>query len=385
MQLRHLAWESVKRRKARYAFTLGAVVLGIGTIVGLISLTRAMETELGDELDRFGANIVVTPKARMVDLAYGGLALGGVSVDRRDLATEDAAAIRTIPNRRNISAVGPKLVGTTTVNAIDVVVIGTHFNQEPRIKTWWQVEGRWPSAPGEVLVGAEAAHALSTGVGRRLSIGGDPFVVAGTVGATGSIDDQAIFIDLGVAQTLLDRPGAVTLIEVSALCRGCPIEDIVQQISAVLPHARVVPVRQAAAAREQTVRQFTRFSYVLSALVLIVGTLVVMTTMMSSVLERTQEIGVLRAVGFRRTHVAAVILLETLLVTIIGGVLGSIAGFLIARTFGPVMANIASPVAFHPQLAAAAVLFAVLVGIAGGAYPAIRAAQMDPTHALRQI
>ena len=153
----------------------------------------------------------------------------------------------------------------------------------------------------------------------------------------------------------------------------------------MIPGARVTPVRQAVAAREQTVRQFTRFSYALSGLVLLVGTLVVMTTMMSSVLERTQEIGILRAVGFRRTHVAAVVLMETLLVTIIGGVLGWISGSVAARMFGPILAQVTSPVTIDGRLAAVAVLFAVLVGIAGGAYPAVRAAQMDPAHALRQM
>ncbi len=385
MQLRHIAWESVKRRKARFGFVLAAVVLGIGTVVGLISLTRAMERSLGDELDRFGANIIVTPKSRVLDLAYGGLALGGVTVDRQDLSVEDAAKVRTIPNTRNISAVAPKLVGTARVGEATVVLIGTRFDQEQRVKSWWQVEGRWPRTSDEVLVGAEASQALNACLGKQLVVNGRPFTVVGRIASTGSIDDQAIFTDLGVAQTLLQRPNAVTLMEVSALCRGCPIEDIVSQISAVLPHARVAPVRQAVAAREQTVRQFTRFSYALSGLVLLVGTLVVMTTMMSSVLERTQEIGILRAVGFRRTHVAAIVLLETLLVTIAGGLIGWIGGSVAARMAGPLLAQVTSPVSINPQLAALAVLFAVLVGMAGGAYPAVRAAQMDPAQALRQM
>lgn len=385
MQLQHIAWESVKRRKARFGFVLAAVVLGIGTVVALVSLTRAMERELGDELDRFGANIVITPKSRMLDVAYGGLDLGGVTVDRTELSIEDADRIRTIHNSRNISAVAPKLVGTIRVGGVNVVLIGTRFMEERKVKSWWQLAGSWPSRPDEVILGAEAAQALGATIGTPIMIGDRSFTVAGTIAATGSIDDQAVFADLGLAQQLLGRAGGVTMIEVSALCRGCPIEDIVAQIGGVIPHARVSPVRQAVAAREQTVQQFTRFSFALSGLLLLVGTLVVMTTMMSSILERTQEIGILRAVGFRRGHVAAVVLLETMLVTIAGGAIGWVAGSLGARTFGPALAQLSSPVPFSPQLAGLAILFAAAVGVSGGAYPAWRASQMDPAQALRQM
>ena len=384
MHLHDIAWESVKRRKARFAFVLAAVVLGIGTVVALAALTRTMQTEVGDELDKFGANIVVTPKSDVLDLAYGSLALGGLAVTREELTLDDAVQIRSIPNHHNVSAVAPKLLGVTTVGETRVVLIGTRFAQEPG-RQWWQISGELPRTREQVLLGADAATALRASVGSALSIAGHDVQVTGVLAPTGSMDDRAILCDLEVAQQALGRPHGVSLIEVSALCRGCPIEDIVAQISAVLPHAKVTPIRQAVAARERAVRQLTRFSYAVSALLLLVGTLVVMTTMMSSVSERTQEIGILRAVGFRRTHVATIVLLETVVVTSLGGVLGWAAGLLAAKTFGPLLAQVTSPVIVDARLAVVAVVFAVLIGVAGGAYPAARAAQMDPALALRQI
>ena len=384
MYLHDIAWESVKRRKARFAFVLAAVVLGIGTVVALAALTRTMQVEVGDELDKFGANIVVTPKSDVLDLAYGSLALGGLAVTREELTLDDAVKIRSIPNHHNVSAVAPKLLGVTTVGKTRVILIGTRFAQEPG-RQWWQISGALPQVRGQVLLGADAATALGASVGSTLSIAGQDVRVTGTLAPTGSSDDRAIFCDLELAQQALGRPNGVSLIEVSALCRGCPIEDIVAQIGAALPHAKVTPIRQAVAARERAVRQLTRFSYAVSALLLLVGTLVVMTTMMSSVSERTQEIGILRAVGFRRTHVATIVLLETVVVTSLGGVLGWAAGLLAAKTFGPMLAQVTSPVIVDTRLAVVAVVSAVLIGIAGGAYPAARAAQMDPALALRQI
>jgi putative ABC transport system permease protein len=235
------------------------------------------------------------------------------------------------------------------------------------------------------MIGSDAAHALKRGRGDRLTIAGEPREIVGVIAPSGSLDDAAILTDLGVAQQALGRPDAVTMIEVSALCRGCPIEDMVSQMAAVLPHARVAPIRQAVAARERAVLQFSRFAYAISGIVLLVGTVVVLTTMMASVAERTQEIGILRAVGYRRTQVARIILFEALAVNLAGGVVGWLVGFGASRALGPAMAQLTTPVPLDFTLGAAAVLTALVLGAAGGSYPAIRAARMDPARALRHL
>ena len=385
MQLRDISWASLKRRRGRFLFALAAVALGIGTVVALVSLSRAMRAEVGDELDRFGANIIITPKGRSLDVAYGGMAVAGLTVDARELRTQDADAIRTIPNRRNVSAVAPKLLGTIDLEGQRALLIGVRFRDEQGVKSWWQIDGRVARGPAEIMIGSDAAHALKRGRGDRLTIAGEPREIVGVIAPSGSLDDAAILTDLGVAQQALGRPDAVTMIEVSALCRGCPIEDMVSQMAAVLPHARVAPIRQSVAARERAVLQFSRFAYAISGIVLLVGTVVVLTTMMASVAERTQEIGILRAVGYRRTQVARIILFEALAVNLAGGVVGWLVGFGASRALGPAMAQLTTPVPLDFTLGAAAVLTALVLGAAGGSYPAIRAARMDPARALRHL
>ena len=385
MRLHDIALASIRRRKSRFAFVLGVIALGVATIVALVMLTRTMQREVGDELDRFGANILITPKSDVYDLTYGALTLGGVSVTNQELTTRDADAVLTIHHRRNISIVSPKLVGVVNVGAVRALLVGTRVAEEPGLKPWWRITGRVPASDREVLVGSEVAAALGSTEGAELAIGGEVVRVTGVLAASGSIDDRAIFSDLTVAERVLGRPGAISLIEVSALCRGCPIEDIVAQIAAAIPHARVTAIRQAVAAREKAVGQLTRFSFAMAALLVLAGGLVVATTAMASVAERTQEIGILRAVGFRGSHVAAVILLEIVLVTALGGLVGWTAGVLSARTLGPGLAGTTSIVAVEPVIGLAAVGCAVLLGIAGGAYPAARAAAMDPSLALRQF
>ncbi len=385
MQLHDIAWSSIKRRRGRFSFLLVVVALAIGTVVALVSLSSAMRAEVSDELDRFGANIIITPNTRAVELAYAGVALGGLTVDATRLSVDDAAKVRTIRNRRNISAVAPKLIGTLEVDGERTLVIGAVFPEERRIKGWWHVDGRFAESPGEVMLGPEAAERLGKRAGDWLNVAGRTLRVVGVLAANGTIDDQAVFVDLALVQRVLGQPGAASLIEVSALCRGCPIDDIVAQIAALLPHARVAPIRQAVAARERAVRQFTRFAYVIGALVLLVGMLVVTTTMMAAVAERTQEIGILRAVGFRRAHVARIVLMESLAAASAGGLGGWLVGTLGARLAGPALAQLGTSVPVNPRLAVAAVAAAAILGASGGAYPALRAARMDPSQALRHL
>lgn len=385
MQLRHISWASVRRRKGRFAFLLVALTLGIGTVVALLSLSAAMRTAVGDDLDRFGANIILTPRARSLDLVYGGLAAGGLTVDAHSLTTDDVARIRTIPNRRNLSAVAPKLVGTIEVSGTQLLLVGADLRQERIIKNWWRVDGRFATTPEELMIGGEAARALGTRPGDTIDLGDGPRRVVGVIGETGALEDQSVFAELGVAQKRLAAPGAVTFVEVSALCSGCPIEDMVAQIAEVVPQARVSPLRQSVAAKERAVLQFTRFAYAVSAVVLLVAALVVTTTMMASVTERTQEIGILRAVGFRRMQIVRVVLLEALGVNVVGGLLGWVVGSLTARLVGPAFTEIVTPAAADARLAAVAVALAIVLGAGGGLYPALRASRMDPSHALRHI
>lgn len=368
---------------------MAAVVLGIGTVVALVSLSRAMQEEVGDELDRFGANIIVTPKSRALDLAYGAVALGGLTVDSTELTLADADRVRSIHHHRRISAVAPKLVGTVPVNGLEVLAIGVNFRQERGIKSWWEVDGRVADGPDEVMLGAEVASQLGLGPGDRLDLPGDASqqnaTVVGVVAPSGSVEDRALLADIRVVQAALQRPDAVSFVEISALCKGCPIDEIVSQIAAVLPHAQVSPIRQAVAARERAVLQFTRFGYAVSAVVLLVGVLVVLTTTMAAVTERTQELGILRAIGFRRWQIARVVLLETLAAAAAGGLAGWLLGTVAARYAGPVLAQLTEPVPVDWMLAILALGLAALIGTAGGSYPALRATRMDPSLALRHF
>lgn len=120
-------------------------------------------------------------------------------------------------------------------------------------------------------------------------------------------------------------------------------------------------------------------------MVVLIGALVVMLTMMSSVSERTREIGIYRAIGYRRSHVFEIILTEAVIVGLAGGVLGYLLGMVTAQAVGPGLANMRISIPWNPLLGGVVVLAAVAFGVTASIYPAVQASRMDPAEALRFI
>ncbi len=131
---------------------------------------------------------------------------------------------------------------------------------------------------------------------------------------------------------------------------------------------------------------FKKFSAGISVIVLLIGSLIVFTNMMASVNERKREIGIFRAIGFRKSHVIRIIFLEALIVGVIAGVVGYALGLGVSQIIGPLVTGMKGGKIFiDPLLAAGAIFLSSLIGILSSAYPAIHVSKMDPTTALRAL
>jgi putative ABC transport system permease protein len=345
-----------------------------------------MSSDIERKMDEFGANILITPQNNDLSMNYGGISLGGVTFDQREIREEDLAKITTIRNSKNIAAVAPKVLGSVRVANRDVLLVGVQFDKELRMKQWWNIFGEAPKGENEVLLGSDAAKVLAVMTGDALEIKGEKFKVAGVLDQTGSQDDSLIFAQLGKVQKLLGKEGKITLVEVAALCSGCPISDMVNQIAEKLPEARVSAIQQVVEGRLKALDQFRRFSFAMAGVVVFIGSLIVFVTMMGSVNERTTEIGVFRAIGFRRSHIMRIILLEAALVSLLAGFLGYAAGMGGAKLALPFMVESKKALlAWDPTVAFGSVGLALALGLLASLYPALHASKMDPTEALRAL
>jgi len=385
MTLKEIAYRNLMRRKGKAAFILAGLMIAVATVVTVISLVEAMTDDINHKLEKFGANILIVPRTENLTLSYGGLSLGGVSFEMEEIRENQLAKVGAIKNAANIAALGPLVLGVVQVSNHRVLLADVDFESAKILKPWWKVSGSLPDETG-VLLGDEAARVMNLNLGDAFEVKGRKLQVAGILAPTGSQDDQLIFTRLATAQSLLGKNGRVSMAEVAALCKNCPIEEMVRQISEILPEAKVMAIQQVVKSRMEAIHHFQKFSYGVSAVVLLVGSLVVLVTMMGSVRERTEEIGIFRAIGFRKSHVARIVLIEAVIVSGLAGFIGYFLGLgatkLVFRFFSE---SHSVSIPLNLELAAGAFCLALFVGLASSIYPAMLAARMDPNDALRAL
>jgi len=410
MKLRHIALNNLRRRKSKMVFLIVGMTIGIATVVAISNITSALEHDVRAKLDEFGANIVIVPKSNTLSMSYGGISIPGAQYDVKEIEEANLNDIYTIKNKENLATVSPKLLGAVDIGGRKVLIVGADLSVEIKLKKWWKftnesnvklVRTQRPSpidptknmtiteiegiSENDMILGSGVSEQFGKKPGDKIAVGDEEFTVRAVLTETGSQDDSIIFLSLPVAQRVLGKEGKITLVEVAAICSGCPVEEMARQINEKITDGKATPVKQVVASRMQTIRQLQNFGYTVGIIVLVIGSLIVFTTMMSSVNERTREIGIFRAIGFRRTHVIKLIFMEAITLSLIAGLLGYGAGTVAGSVIGPRIAGMSAPLKFDYIMAAGSTLMAVFIGTAATISPALKASKIDPVEALRQI
>lgn len=385
MRLEHIVLHNLRRRKGRAIFLVAGLMIGVATVVTLLSLTDALGQRAQHELENFGANIIITPRSDQLALNYGGIQLAGVNLVASEIEESSLVNIDSIPNRRNVATIAPKVLGSVEIKGQRVMLMGVDPVAEFKLKRWWSIAGRPVQNGRELLVGDTLVSRFNLKMGDRLQIEGKTFTVVGLLAKTGSQDDQLLIAPLSVAQEILGKQGALSMVEIAALCHDCPVNDMVDQLQQVLPGVDVQAVQQVVKTRMHALGQFRLFAWGVAVTVVIIGALLVFVTMMGAISERTREIGIFRAIGYRRSHVLHLVLTEAAIVSALGGVLGYLSGVAATLAALPLLDGGKASWHWNPTLAVAAVVAAVVVGLLASLQPALRASRLEPCEALRAL
>ena len=387
MRLTDIAFQNLRRRKMRSALLVLSVVIGVASIIFLFTTTQAMKEDVANKLDQFGSNILILPDTGEA------MTFGGITVEAptqvKELDMSLIPLMQTIKNKETLATIAPKLLIDTKINGQTILLLGVDFQQELRLKKWWTLIGlaknQIPSA-NEVLLGSDVAHSLGLRPQQTITIKEQEFKVAGIIQPTGSAEnDQAIFIDLSALQKLANRQNAISLIETAALCYTCPIEEVTKQLSAKLPGTKVTSLKSTLESRDDTVNRFNLFARIVSLILFLASSLVITMTMKSSVEERTREIGILRAIGFRKRHTIEIILTEAGLLGGLGGLLGYLLGMGAAVRYGSILVNTEVHIPWQSSLLFYSIVASLLISLIASINPAWRAANLDPNESLRYM
>jgi len=396
MKLYQMVVKDIARRKKRVLYASLGVVIGVTTVIAVLTIALAGETNIYGQLEKYGANLMVMPAISDIDVGLGGLSLGTLAVGENYIPEDKLPEIRQISDSKirealgiedegDIATIAPKLYMNTEVNGTSLIVVGIDPQEERKVKTWWRVsKGRYLEAPGEALVGATAAELLGFNVGDKIALNGREVTVAGILEETGSIEDYQVFLPLETVQEIFNKEGLVSSIDVRALCSACPTSDIAGSINGNIPGVRAVAVTQIAETEMGMMEKLSKFLLALAGITLAVGCFGVVNTMLTSVHERIKDIGIMRAVGASRNQIIKIFLYEAIIIGVAGGFLGYIAGTLLAYIIGPLIFG-GVAVTYVPQYFLPSLALATFIAVIATVYPAFRASKIKVADSFRSL
>lgn len=402
-----LSFGALSERKVRSALTILMVLIGAALITSVYGLNAGMQGFVNAQLNVLGANLLIVTPAPVI---------GGQGFSQEPVVTLNEQTVKTLRVIPGVDVVVPFYTSAAKIIAAgisrDVTVDGVDQRSLRTIYTSLSLEAgslvQVTDSVGIVL-GNEVAHPPGratpfTAVGQTVSLqftiiqdtpqGQKPqtktrvFQVKGILNSLGTMGvDSSVFISTSTANALFEKGGRYSGIYVIT---GAPevndeVESRIKKIYA--NKIGIISPKNLAATIQQILGGFTGFISSIAAISLLVGGVGIVTTLYTSVMERTREIGLLKALGFRNEVVMFIFLAESALIGILGGCLGILTGIagaeLLAQLFAFGPGSSIKPIIVPSDLGTVFGL-SLLLSVVAGLYPAWRAARLDPIVSLRK-
>jgi putative ABC transport system permease protein len=368
------AFKNIMRQKTRTILTTMGILIGIGAIVALGSVAEGLDSAIQSGLELTAGKITVMEK----DSGMFGM-MG-------ELNDEDLEVVNSLSGIKETVPVLVYMEGFDMSMSFDYQVIGIDTGKtEYFIGENPEFENGRDMEEGEsfvAVIGKTVADRYNLESGDFFTIEEEDFEIVGVLGLTNMQD-----IDMGVMVPLPDLQ-TVTGVDTFQAMYVIPddikdTERIADDIEDASDRLDAVTTQEMARQAGAIVDQVRLFTFGIGAIAAFVGGLGVMNTMIMSVMERRREIGVMKAIGATNAMVLKQIIMESAMISLLGGVGGVLIGLLGAVVLTYVIAGGAITATVTPSLAATGIGFALFLGIVGGLYPARKASMIDPVIALR--
>lgn len=367
-----IIFRGLLRRPLRTGLAMVGIAVGIGAIVALVGMARGFETSWTAGMKSRGTDIDVSNMASsLTPKSFGD------------------AVVQEIQKLPHVAETSGLLVDFTSIEKADMMIVSARQWGGFTWKNLKIVSGRLPKDAQEkaVVLGTTAAEVLGKKIGDTLQLGTDELTVAGIVDGGGAIvENNSVILSLTLYQELTGNQGKINVINVRVTpgTTRPEISELCQRIDALVPQARAKPLEDDIRSSE-AYRIIHAMSWGASLLAVLVGVLGVTNTVLMTVFERTQEICVLLAIGWKRRRIVRLILCESALLGFLGGVGGAILGVLGVKLLAtaPVIRGLLEP-DVSAALLAEGIAIAVIVGVFSGLYPAWRGSRLTPAQALHE-
>ncbi|MDR1637592.1 MAG: ABC transporter permease [Treponema sp.] len=362
---------SLLRRRSRMLTALLAVTTGATILSGLVTIYYDIPRQMGQEFRSYGANFVIMPA-------------GNEAVMDTALMEE---ALSYLPAGM-VTGIAPYRYRLIKINEQPFMAAGADLPGTRKTSPYWLVQGRWPEAAGEALIGQEVADVIrllpgnsftvtGTGAGGPFSAG---FKVSGVL-QTGGAEEAFVFMALSDFEAMTGESGKIDVVECSISAEAETLENLAGQISEKVPGVSPRLVKRLTDSEGAVLTKLRALVALVTFIVLLLIMICVATTMMAVVAERRREIGLRKALGASNRSLVTEFMGEGVFLGGLGGVLGAVFGYVFAQAVGLNVFN--RSIAFRPLFVLLTLAASVLVTALACVIPVRNATDVDPAVVLR--
>lgn len=357
--------KNLLRRATRSLLTIAGIAVGVAAVVALGAMADGIAKNYTNAVGL--SNDLLVTQANAYDVVFSSL---DESYGER---------IAAVPGVESVEA---GVFGWINVDNVPYFLIYGYEPSTVAMTHYRIVEGKPVTGPTQMALGRRAAESLKLGVDDVLRVYGVPYHIVGIYETGQGMEESGAVVTKADAQTITQKQRQVSLFQIG-LRRNADADTVVERIGAIDDELTVTKSSEYEG-NAQMMASLQGFAWGIAAIAILIGGLGMMSAMVMSVMERTREIGTLRAVGWSRWRVVQLILGEAIGLSLIGGLIGSLLGAGLAWLAGqaPGVGAFLEG-SFSPAIFVQGMVTALILGIVGGVYPAWTAANLQPVEALR--